>query len=149
MTLLFIDTNIPIYAAGRPHALKVPCGQILDLVAEHPYSFVTDADVLQELLHRYLSLGLWPDPGAVVVESFELLMRGRVEPVYDTDVLAAAHSAHALNGLSARDLLHLSIARRTDARAIVTADKDFDGLHEMERLEPANVTSWRAQVGSS
>ena len=59
MTLpIFLDTNVPIYAAGRPHALKKPCAQILMLVAERPHAFLTDAEVLQELLHRYLALHL-------------------------------------------------------------------------------------------
>ena len=48
---LFIDANVPIYAAGREHRYKDPCGRILMMVAEHPEAFVTDAEVLQELVH--------------------------------------------------------------------------------------------------
>ena len=148
MMPLFVDTNIPIYAAGRPHPLKLPCTQILELIAEKPHGFVTDAEVLQELLHRYLNLRLWPDPGLVVVENFALLMRSRVEAVSDIDVLAAAHSVHAFPRLSARDLLHLSIAQRTGALAIVSADRDFDGLPHMERLDPTDFERWRLRASS-
>ena len=56
--VVFIDTNVPIYAAGRAHPLKEPCARILLLVAEHSQAFVTDAEVLQELQHRYLALRL-------------------------------------------------------------------------------------------
>lgn len=47
----FIDTNLPIYAAGRPHSLKNPCAQILLLWGRgrlacssrsHPGSRLTD-----------------------------------------------------------------------------------------------------------
>ena len=53
---LFVDANIPFYAAGRPHPLKEPCQQIVALAARHPRAFVTDAEVLQELLHRYVAI---------------------------------------------------------------------------------------------
>ncbi len=52
----FIDANVPIYAAGRDHGNKAPCAQGLMMATEHPRSFVTDVEVLQELLHCYLSL---------------------------------------------------------------------------------------------
>lgn len=146
MSLLFVDTNIPIYAAGKPHPLKTPCSQVLELIARRPHAFVTDAEVLQELVHRYLSLALWPNPGLIVVERFEVLMRGRIEAVSAADMLAAAYSAATFLGLSARDLLHLTVARRVGANAIVTADRDFDGLPDIERLDPGDVPEWRERV---
>ena len=54
---VFIDANVPIYAAGGDHPLKEPCARILRSVAEDPKPFLTDSEVLQELLHRYLALG--------------------------------------------------------------------------------------------
>jgi uncharacterized protein len=146
MVLLFVDANIPIYAAGKPHPLKVPCSDVLHLIARHPRCFVTDAEVLQELLHRYRSLKLWPNPGLIVIESFAVLMRGRVEAVGVTDVLDAAHSAKPFAKLSARDLLHLAVAERLGSNGIVTADRDFAGLPTIERLDPAAVSQWRDRV---
>jgi predicted nucleic acid-binding protein len=146
MSLLFVDTNIPIYAAGRPHSLKEPCSEVLKLIAWRPHAFVTSAEVLQELLHRYLSLKLWPDPGQIVVEQFELLMRSRTEAVGAGDVLAAARSANGFPGLSARDLLHLAVARRVGSSSIVTADRDFEGLSGIERLDPSELPVWRDRV---
>ena len=55
----FLDTNIPMYAAGREHPHKEPFIQILRLVASSPNSFVTSTEVLQELIHYYLSAGRW------------------------------------------------------------------------------------------
>ena len=37
--VVFIDTNVPIYAAGRAHPLKGPCAQVLLPVAEHSQAF--------------------------------------------------------------------------------------------------------------
>jgi predicted nucleic acid-binding protein len=69
---IFLDANVPVYAAGRPHALKEPCLQVLALAAERPQAFLTDAEVLQELLHRYLALHLWPQ-GKEVFDRFAML----------------------------------------------------------------------------
>ena len=53
----FVDANIPIYAAGGEHVYKEPCAQVLVVASENPNSFVTDAGVLQEMLHRYAAAG--------------------------------------------------------------------------------------------
>lgn len=148
MTLLFVDTNIPIYAAGKPHPLKAPSAEVLDLVARYPHAFVTDAEVLQELMHRYRSLKHWPNPGLSVVENFAMLMHRRIEPIGMSDVLRAARSTDASPALSARDLLHLAVARKVGADAIVSADRDFEGLPAIERLDPAAVAVWKSRVTS-
>lgn len=52
---LFLDTNIPIYAAGGEHPHKQPSTEILRLAAGRPDSFVTSTEVFQELIHYYVS----------------------------------------------------------------------------------------------
>ena len=85
----FIEANIPIYAAGREHPYKDPCADNLRLVAENPISFVTDAEVLQELVHRYLAQDRWA-LGREVLRTFALVMQDRIEPVYAGDILSGA-----------------------------------------------------------
>ncbi len=141
----FIDANVPIYAAGKNHPLKAPCIQVLMLAAEHSLAFVTDAEVLQELLHRYLALRLWPQ-GREVFGRFSELMHERVEPVEATDVHHAAMLADGHSELGARDLLHAAVMRRLGVRRIVSADTGFDRLPEVERLDPARIASWRRSI---
>ena len=78
---VFIDANVPIYAAGREHPYKQPCARILRILADDPQSFVTDSEVLQEIMHRYLASGRWT-LGREVVRAFAEAMRGRIEPVH-------------------------------------------------------------------
>ena len=141
----FIDANVPIYAAGRAHRLKEPCIQILLLAAERPEAFVTDAEVLQELLHRYLSLRLWP-LGREAFQRFSELMEERIEAVHAVDVQHAANLADAHQELGARDLLHAAVMQRLGLRRIISADTGFDRLPEVERLDPAQVEVWRDSV---
>lgn len=137
----FIDANVPIYAAGRSHPLKDPCIQVLRLVAEHPHAFVTDVEVFQELLHRYVALRLWPQ-GREVFKHFSDLMQDRVEAVLFEDVQRAATLADIHGELGGRDLLHAAVAQRLGVSRIISADTGFDRLQEMDRLDPAQLRTW-------
>jgi hypothetical protein len=143
----FLDANVPIYAVGRPHPLKEPSAQVLMLVAEQSEAFLTDAEVLQELLHRYLALRLWTQ-GRDVFHHFAELMRERVEPVHAVDVERAALLADQYPDLAARDLLHAAVMSRLGVRSIVSADAGFDRLPEVERLDPTDVGLWRGKLAS-
>ena len=134
-----------MYAAGQPHPRKRPCAEVLALVAAQPQAFFTDAEVLQELLHRYLALHVWPQ-GRSVFQRFATLMRQRVEPVYEVDVESAAALADQHSGLSARDLLHVAVMLRVGATQLVSTDHGFDNLPRIMRLDPANLAAWRQQV---
>lgn len=155
MARLFLDANVPTYAAGRDHRLKDPCKEILRLAALNTASFFTDAEVLQEMLHRYLSLRRWPE-GKNVVLDFAALMEGSVESVTVRDAvlaceLADRYSAHSGARLAARDLLHAAVIIRVEGgsgMSIITADGDFDDLapEGMKRLDPADLESWRERL---
>ncbi len=142
MTPALLDTNVPIYATGRPHPLREPCIEILSFVAEHPDAFVTSAEVLQELLYRFLALRRWPQ-GREVLRGFADLMRERVEPVLAVDVERAAQLADSRPELSSRDLVHAALVQRLGLRYVVSADRDFDRLSGFERLDPASFGTWK------
>jgi predicted nucleic acid-binding protein len=133
---IFIDANVPIYAAGSPHPLKNPCSDIIIFISQVPDAFVTDAEVLQELLHRYLALHSWPQ-GRRVFHDFAQVMAGRIESIQPADVVHAALLADGNLNLSARDLLHAAVMTRLGVSQIVTADRGFDQLPEVERTRSA------------
>ena len=137
----FTDANVPIYAAGREHDNKEPCARVLMMAAEHPQSFVTDVEVLQELLHRYVATGRWA-LGRQVLRSFAELMHDRIEPVYEQDIQLAARLADSLPRISARDLVHAAVMQRLGADQIVSTDTDFDRLPDVIRLDPADIGKW-------
>jgi uncharacterized protein len=132
---VFVDANIPTYAGGRDHPLKEVSIEILDVIAAYPTAFVTDAEVLQELLHRYLAIRAW-SLGEGVLHRFAALMRGRVEPMLAQDVEFAATLTSELPGLSDRDLIHLAVMRRLGVSRIVSADRGFDSVPEIEPPGP-------------
>ena len=141
----FIDANVPINAAGGEHENKEPCARVLMMAAEHPLSFVTDVEVLQELLHRYVATGRWA-LGREVLRSFAELMNDRVEPVYEEDIHLSARLADSLPRMSARDSVHAAVMQRLGADRIVSTDTDFDRLPDVVRLDPADIGEWGDSV---
>jgi hypothetical protein len=146
-TPVFLDANIPMYAAGRDHPLKAPCIQVLRLAASNPAAVVSDSETLQELLHRYLAIGRWT-PGRSVLLAFARLMEGRIEPVSAGDMRLAADLADSVAGADARDLVHAAVMRRLSVTRIVSADRGFDRLPGVERLDPAAVDAWGAALSN-
>lgn len=142
---IFIDANIPFYAGGGPHVLKQPCVEILAMVAARRAAFMTDAEVLQEIVHRYLAVNAWSH-GRTVFEEFAEIMRGRIEPLYMDDVERAAALADRYAGLSARDLIHVAVMVRLGLDTIITADGGFDRIPHLRRLDPAVFPRWRHEI---
>ncbi len=53
--MILVDSNIPMYLVGAPHAHKSDARRLLETVVGERRRLVTDAEVLQEpaLLRRY------------------------------------------------------------------------------------------------
>ena len=141
----FLDTNIPIYAAGREHPHKQPCIQILRLVASNPNSFITSTEVLQELIHYYLSSGRW-QLGFRVFSRFETVMQGRIEPIYADDTHFAAHMVGKYPGVSSRDLIHAAVMHRLGTPYIISADTKLDQIPGIRRLDLAQISTWSNEI---
>lgn len=139
--VVFIDTNIPIYASGREHLYKEPCARIMRIVSESPTAFVTNVEVLQELVHHYQASRRW-ELGRQVVRSFAEIMHDRIEPIYQDDILLAARLADDHPLVSTRDLVHAAVMKRLGADHVISADTDFDRLPGITRLDPSDVEEW-------
>jgi predicted nucleic acid-binding protein len=55
--IIFIDSNIPMYVAGREHAHREPSRRFLEAVRRNEIEACTSTEVLQEILYRYTALG--------------------------------------------------------------------------------------------
>jgi predicted nucleic acid-binding protein len=57
--LIFVDSNIPMYLIGAAHPHKTEAQLILERLIAGGQRLVTDAEVLQEILHRYTAFDKW------------------------------------------------------------------------------------------
>jgi len=125
-----------MYAVGAPHPLKAPCVAILDAIATGNLAAVTDVEVLQEILHRYTALGQ-RDRAVEVAELFLQIVPDAL-PVTIDDFRLAAQLHGQYIALQARDSLHLAVVQRQGISRIVSADRHFDGIPGLTRVDPAS-----------
>jgi predicted nucleic acid-binding protein len=133
----FIDANILIYAVGRPSEYKASCAAVLSAVAAQRLTAVTDAEVVQEIVHHYRRSGRLQD-ARPAIHNFALVVP-EVEPVRLEDALEAVDLLLAGPGLSSRDALHYAVMRRLGVTHIITADRHFADLPGVRCLDPREI----------
>ena len=121
--MIFVDSNIFIYAVGRPHPLREEAQNFFLESRKKGSILVTSAEVLQELLHIYLPVGRIETLDAAM----ELATQGvdRVIPINSETVVHARHLIDSYPGLSARDLLHLSVCHINKIKMLKTFDNNL------------------------
>lgn len=132
MAVLFIDANIPMYLVGAPHPNRERGAWALERAIAAGDRLVTDAEVFQEILHRFAAIRR---PEAIDA-CFDTLL-GVVDEVFaieGEDVRAARGLLAAIPGLSARAAVHAAVMRRHGVRRVLSFDRGFDRLGELERL---------------
>ena len=130
--MIFVDSNIPMYLIGRSHPNKEGARRLLDGALVAGESLVTDAEVLQEILHRYDALRRRES----IQFAFDALLAvvDEVLPVELADLERAKSLLLPSQRLSARDALHLAIMQRHGIATIMSFDAGFDGLAGVRRL---------------
>lgn len=133
-----------MYTIGQAHPMKEVCRRVI-VIARRSGSFFTDAEVFQELLWRYHAQRRWRSMRPEV-EALAIIMSGRIEAMQIEDVELAGKLADSYPRLAARDLVHVAIMQRVGSRHIVTADRAFDAVDWLERLDPMQVEEWQSLV---
>jgi uncharacterized protein len=130
--LIFVDSNIPMYLVGDAHPNKVESQILLERLAVAGQRLVTDAEVLQEILHRYTAINRRDAIGP----AFQVLLDivDDVFAVEKADVLRAAEIAQNRAPFSARDALHIAVMEHQGIQSILSFDADFDRWPGLERI---------------
>ena len=118
--MIFIDTNVMMYAVGRPHPLQRQAHAFFDECQRNGTALFTSAEVLQELAHAYLPVNRkWLfDEAVEILENLDV----EIWPLEAADVTRAAELHEQHPNLSARDLCHLASCRRRGITRIMTFD---------------------------
>jgi predicted nucleic acid-binding protein len=130
--LILIDSNIPMYLVGSPHPLKTDAQRMVERLISARQRLVTDAEVLQEILHRYASLNrhhkIQPAYDALlnIVDETLSIDRSTMESAKQ---IVLGHSR-----LSARDAVHLAVMQQHGISEILSFDSGFDGFPGITRL---------------
>ena len=130
--MIFVDANVPMYLIGKAHPNKVRARVLLDQCVAGSERLVTDAEVLQEILHRYVAI----DRRDAVQPAYDTLLAvvDHVFPVTREAVIRAHHLAVGIHRLSARDALHVAVMQAEGITRILTFDGDYDSIQGIERV---------------
>jgi predicted nucleic acid-binding protein len=130
--VILLDSNIPMYLIGATHPHKLDAQRLLESAVSAGEPLVTDAEVLQEICHRYVAIGRRD----AIQPAFDALL-GVVDDVLPID-LEDAESARDIvlryDQLSARDAIHIAVMRRHGVERIMTFDRGFDAHPGIERV---------------
>jgi hypothetical protein len=132
--VILVDTNVIMYAAGAEHPHKKPSVAFLERVARGEIEATIDAEVLQEILHRYRTIGRWED-GRRVYDLARQLFRN-VVPVTAEVLDRARRILDTDRRIMARDALHAAVVMAEGLEAVCSWDRDFDRIKGIVRREP-------------
>ena len=130
--MILVDSNIPMYLVGAPHPRKIDAQRLLEGLATEGKQLVTDAEVLQEILHRYAAIGRMD----AVQPAFDAVLGvvDEVFPIEREDAERAKEILMGSPGTSARDAIHIAVVRRRGLEAILSFDRGFDGFPGVRRI---------------
>ena len=130
--MIFIDSNIPMYLVGAAHPNKDAARRLLEDCITRGERRVADAEVLQEILHRYVAI----DRRDAIQPAFDALLNvvDHVYPVEASDIDRAKTLVLGMTRLSARDAVHVAVMQRYDVERILTFDMGFDSVPWIERV---------------
>ena len=127
-----------MYLVGADHPHKVDAQRLLEQLIAKEERLVTDAEVLQEILHRYAAIerrdAIQPALDAIV---------DIVDEVYAIEASDVERAKTVLAGsrqLSARDALHIAIMERHGVELILSFDSRFDSRPGIMRLSAIGRT---------
>jgi len=121
-----------MYLVGASHPRKADAQRLLESLVSDRQRLVTDAEVLQEILHRYVAIER-PD---AIQPAFDALL-GLVDEVFAIDRDAVERAKRVILGsrrLSARDAIHVATMEQHGVTRILSFDGGFDGVPGIERL---------------
>lgn len=130
--MIFVDSNIPMYLVGAEHPHQRQAAVILDKILSEKTRLVTNTEVFQEILHRYVSIRRKD----FIQKAFDTLygLVDEVNVVTESDILGARDLTLAYDGLSARDAVHAAQMKRLEIETIFSFDTGFDILPGLKRI---------------
>jgi uncharacterized protein len=136
MTAL-LDAPIFMYAAGADHPFKEPCQTLLDRVRLGALDATTSAEVIQEILHRYVTIR--KSEFGVGIARGVLVLINPVLPLTHAVVQRVPDLVVRYPRLRSRDLVHVATCLEYGLEGMITTDQGLDAVSEVRRLDPRSL----------
>lgn len=130
--MIFMDSNVPMYVAGRDHPLRDPARRFLGRARSGDVETCTSTEVLQEILYRYTTLGRID----LALSVYDLFVE--VCPVVLPVTLADTDRARQLlpdsTGLGVRGAMHAAVMLNNEVTDIASFDESLDRIAGIRRV---------------
>ena len=130
--MILVDSNIPMYLVGAAHAHKTDAQRLVERAISDGERLVTDSEVLQEILHRYVAISRRD----AIQPAFAALL-GIVEdvlPIRRVEALRARDIVLGHDRISARDAVHLAVMEENGIARVLSFDRGLDAYPGIVRL---------------
>ncbi len=130
--MILVDSNVPMYLVGAPHPHKIDARRLLESAVADGRRLVTDAEVLQEILHRYVAI----ERRDAIQPCFDVLLEV-VDEVLPVDLSVVQRAREIVLGrpqMTARDAVHAAVMEHHGIDEILSFDRHFDGVPGLHRL---------------
>jgi uncharacterized protein len=130
--VILIDSNVPMYLVGASHPHKTDAQHLLERLLSERQRLVTDAEVLQEIVHRYASLGRYD----AIQPTFDSLLRvaDEVFSIESSTMELTKRIVLGYRRFSSRDAVHLAVMQQHRIDRIFSFDSGFDGFPGIKRI---------------
>ena len=132
-----LDTNIFLYAGGRPHPYKDPCVRLLQEAAASIGEYAIDTELLQEVLYVY---GLRGERARGLI-AFDELIAAFPDPIPigRAEVVDARRLLEGQPALSPRDAIHAAVVNTQAMEGIITTDRAFQKVPGLAVFDPMDL----------
>lgn len=128
------DTSIFVYARGTEHEYREPCRTVIRLAEQGVLAGEASVELVQEYAHILRRRGLsGPD---VREQARDVAALCLLHNFAEDDLRLALNLVATHPVLRVRDAVHAATALRRGISVILSADRDFDGIAGLERLDP-------------
>jgi len=134
--MIFIDTSIIMYAAGKEHPNKEPSVELLKLVAIGEVEAVINVEVIQEIFHRYTMIKM-KEKGIKLAKNIMRLIP-RIYSIELSDVIKAMEILRRYD-LTSRDAIHIAFMLNRNINEACTYDKHFFDVKEIKAYKPEEI----------
>jgi predicted nucleic acid-binding protein len=126
-----------MYSFGKEHPYRQVSTQVLEDVASEELDANIDTEALQEILYVYSQRG----ERVRGLRVFDALLRvfPAPLPIAREETVIARTLMGGYSWLHSRDAIHAAVVLNHGLEAIISADRAFDEISEIKRLDPLEL----------
>lgn len=131
----FIDSTVYLHALGRDHPSRASCLALVGFSERGELDLHASVEMVQEVTFHTMRR----DDATHAADMGSALMDAVTLHPFDADVLARSLELVRTGAVRGRDAVHAATALRAGFDAIVTTDRDFDGIPGLRRIDPSEL----------